>query len=1297
MQTRGREIFTTIRTEGAILPSDLLQRIAEGDGSIEGLEPHSYHLAEGERLNEAINRSWNRLLGAWESFKKGIDLLPDNETGTTLTRERWLLILFQELGYGRLLTAKGIEINGKHYPISHIWQHTPIHLVGYNIDLDRRTSGVAGAARMSPHSLVQELLNRSDSYLWGIVSNGLVLRILRDNVNLTRQSYVEFDLQAMMDGQVYSDFVLLWLLCHQSRVEAERPEDCWLEKWSKSAKEFGTRALDQLRSGVEQAIACLGQGFISELTNNKLRDKLLSGSLSANDYYRQLLRMVYRLIFLFVAEDRNLLLDPKADQVAKERYNQFYSISRLRKLSEKRIGTQHTDLYQGLLLVMKKLNTGCPELALPALGSFLWSDEAVPDLADCNIKNHDLLDAIRSIAFITDGGIRRSVDYKNLGSEELGSIYESLLELHPVFNVEQATFELATAGGNERKTTGSYYTPTSLINCLLDSALEPVLNEAVKQVDPERAILNLKVCDPACGSGHFLIASAHRIAKRLATIRTGDDEPSPNEQRKALREVIGRCIYGVDINDMAVELCKISLWMEALEPGKPLSFLDHHIQCGNSLLGATPELLVAGIPDDAFNPIEGDEKRAAQEYKKRNKIEKKNGQIGILFGQHGTSLLEFSDEASSVNRINTIEELSLLDVNEKEKIYVDYLESESYKRYKLLADAWCAAFVWRKTQQNEVITENVYRAIEHDTMNLPLWLSEGINKLSSQYQFFHWFLAFPDVFTINNKDYSTNKGWSGGFDVVIGNPPWERIKIQEKEWFASKVPEISKVSKASVRKKMINDLKQSNSLLYNAFIEDKRKSEGESHFIRNSNRYPFCGVGDLNTYALFAELFRQLLSPSGYAGIIVPDTIATNATTAQFFNDLVQKHSLISLYGFKNERFLFTGIEHTVTFALITFGGSNVKSEKMEFCWLAWTIEEMHDSNRRVILSPDDFKLFNPNTLTCPVFRSNRDARITKEIQLNFPILINETNGMNPWCVSFNSMFHMTNDSDFFRTKEELTTEGYIMEGNIFFKDGIKFLPLYESKMIHQYNHRFGSYETRNNERGFATLPDTPLEQYQNPLYFPQPYYWVAEEEVINRLKEKWDKEWSIVFRNNARNTDIRTGIFTIIPKSGVGNSLPQIILKKDKINLATCLLANLNSLIFDFVLRQKLGGANVNFFIVKQLPVIPPEKYSSYEINFISRRVIELVYTAWDLQSFGNDMGYRGSPFKWEEERRFLLRCELDAMYFHLYGIKDEDVDYILDSFHIIKKKDEQNYGYYRTKKTIMELIHAISQKQIQ
>jgi len=776
-RSRGSASFQTIRVEGAILPPGLLRRVADGDKSLGGLDPAEYHLVGNEKLNEATNRSWNRLLGAWSAFRAGAGKLPDSDPKTSHTRERWLLPLFQELGYGRLTTARAIELDGKSFAVSHLWAKTPIHLIGCGVDLDVRSEGVAGAARMTPHGLVQELTNRSDDYLWGFVSNGLRLRILRDNSSLTRQAYVEFDLEVMMEGEAYSDFVLLWLLCHQSRVEGDKPEECWLEKWSKAAHEQGTRALDQLRDGVTAAVSSLGTGFISHPANRELRERLRAGALDKQDFYRELLRLVYRMLFIFVAEDRELLFAPDVDRESKGRYTNYYSTQRLRRLAGRRRGGKHPDLFYALRLVMQKLGSdeGCPGLGLPALGGFLFSATTTSDVEECEIANHHLLEAIRALAFTLDGAVLRPVDYRNLGSEELGSVYESLLELHPELNLDAGVFNLRTAAGNERKTTGSYYTPTWLIQVLLDSALDPVLDEAVKKPNPEEALLALKVCDPACGSGHFLIAAAHRIAKRLAAVRTGDEEPSPDATRHALREVIARCIYGVDINPMSVELCKVALWMEAIDPGKSLSFLDHHIQCGNSLIGATPRLLGEGIPDAAFDPVEGDDKAVCSEYRGRNRDFRKNRQES-LFDEALQPWERQENLSAAMLGIDSEADGSIAAEHRKQEQYERLVHSADYEYGRRLADTWCAAFLWKKTREFDYpITEEVYDRIERAPDSVPDWLHNEVRRLSNSYQFFHWHMAFPDVFRVpSNEEPPENEqaGWSGGFDCVLGNPPY---------------------------------------------------------------------------------------------------------------------------------------------------------------------------------------------------------------------------------------------------------------------------------------------------------------------------------------------------------------------------------------------------------------------------------------------------------------------------------------------------------------------------------------------
>ncbi len=695
MQTSHRRLFTTVRTEGALLPADLLGRIVEGDPGLKGLTPEDHHLLPGERINEATNRAWNRAVGAWAAFQAARAQWSPVEPGTSDTRERWLLPLFGELGYGRLTAARAIEVQGKSYPVSHVWGHVPIHLVGAGIDLDKRTAGVAGAARTSPHGLVQELLTNADEYLWGFLSNGLRLCILRDSVRLSRPAYVEFDLEAMMAGEVYADFVLLWLLCHESRVEAERPADCWLERWVQVAREQGTRVREDLRVGVQRAIEALGRGFLAHPANGTLRERLRRGELDAQAYYHELLRLVYRLLFLFVAEDRDVLLDPTATPEAKQRYADFYSTRRLRHLASRQRGSRHGDLYAMLRLVLTALGDdhGLPGLARPPLGSMLFAagmESATPSLDACALANQDLLDAIRALAFTVDGGARRPVDYRNSGPEELGSVYEALLELRSTIGVDSGQFALETVRGNERKTTGSYYTPESLAAELVKSAVEPVLQAAVARGDAERAILNLKICDPAAGSGHFLLTAARRLAKRLAQARTGDAEPAPAALRTALRDVISHCIYAVDVNPMAVELCKVSLWMEAVEPGKPLTFLDHHIKCGNSLIGATRDLLEDGVPGEAFNPVTGDDKTVARELKRRNKKERDQSTLSFP-----AEVPRLGNLAADYRRLTAMPEDTPGQIHSKQREYERLAVQLGYEHSgRLHADAWCAAFFW---------------------------------------------------------------------------------------------------------------------------------------------------------------------------------------------------------------------------------------------------------------------------------------------------------------------------------------------------------------------------------------------------------------------------------------------------------------------------------------------------------------------------------------------------------------------------------------------------------------------------
>lgn len=1270
---------SAITTSGGLLPSDLLARLAADPQALSGTRPEDYHLPSGRRLRDAISRAWSELLGQWTEFRDRLDRLPEGERATTITRETWLLPLLTELGFGRLAPARGgLSADGTSYPISHAWGPVPIHLLGADIELDRSAPGVAGAARSSPHALIQDFLNRSDDHLWAIVSNGLVLRLLRDHTSLTRPAYVEFDLQAIFESQSFADFAVLWLLCHQSRFEADRPEDCWLERWAADARQMGVRALADLRDGFEAAIRALGSGFVAHPGNSDLRRRLHDGDLRASDYHHQVLRLVYRLVFLLVAEDRNLLL-PEPDSAEAARYRAYYSMSRIRDVAEHGRSSQHGDLWESLRPVFVALGTsGSPALGLPALGSFLWSGTACIDLDSACLSNGPLLEAVTALAFTQRDKARQRVDFAHLGPEELGGVYESLLELQPQIDLDTSTFALVVAAGHERKTTGSYYTPTPLVSELLDSALEPVLDEAAAQSSPEAALLGVTVLDPACGSGHFLIAAAERIARRLASVRTGEPAPAPSAIGHALRDVVSHCVYGIDANAMAIELAKVNLWLAAMEPGKPLSFLDHHLAHGNALLGTTPSLAAEPIPDDAYKPLTDDDKTTADTWRKVNAQEAKEKRAGVSQLALGSPIEQLV--TSLADRFSLIEKMpddTPEAVGAKATAYASLSDSADLIRARLAADAWCAPFFLAKTPGSCRITSSTVAALAEGTVPDPAVLN-AINVVRDRHGLLHWHLAFPDVFRR-----------AGGFSVVIGNPPWEKVKLSEKEYFAGRYPEIANATGAK-RKALVARLQAEDPTLWDDYRSALRSAEAESVFLRTSRRYPLCGRGDVNTYTVFAETMRDGLTPTGRLGVVVPTGIATDDTTKAFFADCVTNRRLVSLFDFENRLGIFPDVDSRMKFCLFTLSGTAGGADAATFAFFAHRTSDLSDEERRFTLTPEDLELLNPNTRTAPVFRSRTDAELTKRTYRRVPVLVREANSEgNPWAIEFSTMFHMTNDSHLFRTANDLESTGAELDGNVWRKGAENWLPLYEAKMCGFFDHR--AADVVENERVLLrkgqpdSLSDSDHADFER---LAQPRYWVSEEALPEGIR---DRSWMIAYRNVTSPTNERSMIPTSIPVCGVGHSLPLI---QSSARSAALLPALLSSYSFDYFVRQKLGGTNLTFFIVKQLPVPPPSTFdepapwspAETVAAWMTSRVVELTYTATDMSGFAADLGYHGPPFRWDPERRRHLRSELDAACFHLYGLDRPEVEYVMETFPIVRRKDEATHGEYVTKRLILE-----------
>lgn len=1468
-RTTSQLAYQAIRIEGGLIPADELTRLTtlQAPDKTEQTESH-YGVPKGLKLRDEIARFWRIAQNLWADLQP-LRLRQDLNAHDVTVREFLVPLLRDVLGFTDIAPGASVAASGHTYNIGHAARagRLPVIVAAHNQGLDDATDRFGElnpesnrVRRRSPFMLAQEALNASDHSLWALVSNGLTLRILRDNPSLTRPAHVEVDLEALFSEELYADFTAFWLLAHASRFgkfDAE-PSDCPWERWRDAGQEAGVRARDRLRDGVAEALRALGTGFLRHPANSALRAALQGQNgatpLPRHAFFEQLLSLVYRFIFLATVEDRidsatgqSLVFAPGTSDAIRRRYMAGYSLTALRDRAARRSAHDtHHDQWQALAITFDGLAVGQPALGLPALGG-LFDTTQCPHLASAQIENRWLLTAVFHLGYFRERTGLTRVNYRDMGPEELGSVYESLLELVPDLQglSQPASARLAFVGdddndasnkGNTRKLTGSYYTPDSLVQELIKSALEPVIADTVR-AHPERpveSLLQLTICDPACGSGHFLLAAARRLADEVARLRAPGGAATQADYRHALRDVVSRCIFGVDKNPMAIALAKTALWLEAYTPDLPLSFIDHHLQCGDALLGVLdPKVLDNGIPEEAFTVLSGDDKATASELKRQNKADLQSWRAiaaGDLFTSTGL--------AAHADEVEHLGDDSIAGIAAKRAAWTKTSQKAQQSVLARLADTYVAAFLAPK--------------LPADAPRIPLsgylWglftgqedkpeIEEAARAVCATHGVFHWWLAFPQVAA------------KGGFSVMLGNPPWERIKLQEEEFFASRSPLVAMAKNKAQRGQRIEllrdglllhklhpDVEAAEGLfppnraemqLYDEFISARRGAEAASLFAHSSGRYTLTGVGDVNTYALFAESYLQLTAPGGRAGFIVPTGIATDDTTKAYFEYLAVEGHLRSLLCLENEEFVFPSVHHSFRFALLTLSGSK-SSSPSELVFFARQPEQIHDPRRRFSLSGPEFHLLNPNTRTCPIFRSKHDAVLTKKLFRSSAVLIADGRGDgNPWAISFQRMFDMSMDSGLFRDSPTGPGEG-------------SQLPLFEAKMLHQFDHRWATYVDAPERPDGLDTEDGTDTQKAAPEFTVRPRYWVDERQVLARIariparlanawlatheaahggalkpektfqvalagwvagelfrraagapdphagwsdkaasaafhaatKEmdssfptlsqslrdigltgkkvlpefmrwakndadlppsetelsevlQWQRQfgdrasslvasqalleradewmdrrsprWLMGWRDICRSTDYRTLIASVLPRAAVNDKFLLMTPSAPAPKVAA-LLGCLNSLTCDYIARQKVGGTALKYFTMKQLAVLPPDRYTEQDLGFIVPRVLELTYTATDLGNWASDLGYTGAPFVWDADRRARVRAELDAYYARLYGLDRDDLRFILDpqdvagegypseTFRVMKANERRAFGEYRTRRLVLE-----------
>ena len=1222
----------------------------------------------------------------------------------------------------------------------------------FGLSLDARDRDTGRQSR-TPHGQILRYLSTADiesesRIRWGFLTNGGLWRLYDYRARPRATGYFEADIGEMLGSGGEDGLRLFYLLFRRDSFTPQQgATTSFLEAALAQGRRYEEKVAQDLSSVVfERVFPKLAQALADATGEDLSRVRHAA------------LILLYRLLFVLYAEDRGLL--PVNDL----RYEDYGLRKPVRDHVAHRMqgggvfSASASSYYDHLMTLFRQIDEGDESIGLPPYNGGLFASEAAPLLRTARLTDKIVGDIIYDLSHTETEGARHFVNYRDMSVQQLGSIYERLLEREPVRDDNGGI--VVRPNSYARKDSGSFFTPQELVDLIVDRTLKPLAEERLKAfedrskelrsdhrpiaerhaellaLDPAEAVLDLKVLDPAMGSGHFLVTAVDFLSdyiaevaeyapavpewldgeyysplvERVATIRrdilqraqASDwvmDEAQLTDQSIIRRMVLKRCIYGVDKNPLTVELAKVSLWLHSFTVGAPLSFLDHHLRCGDSLVGL--------------------------------RVPEATADLNRLGGLFASSAIAGAEAATSgMQRIEEMSDADVAEVRESAELFRGVEDATADLRG--LLDFLCGLRWLTSDMRGKVRTARETPLVEtlgsrpNEAYSL---LSQGpdavgdgetggddtswsgfkelwsdARSVADREGFLHWEAAFPGVWQRWQEEQPV-----GGFDAVIGNPPWDRIKLQEVEWFSTRSPELALAPTAAARKTGIQQLRDKGAPLADEFDAAKERADKLGELIRASGNYPLLGGGDINLYSLFVERAMGLIKPDGFVGLLTPSGIYADKTAANFFKSVSTSGRVAGLFDFENRKIFFNRTSSpTCTrfkFCALIFGGAKRRFQETECAFFLHDTETISDPNRCFPLVPGDFALVNPNTATAPIFRTKRDAEITRRIYERHPVLVDRSQGeeRKAWPVRYVRMFDMTNDSHLFRTAVQLDSAGfYPVQGNCWKRGEEMYLPLYEGKMVQAFDHRAASVVVNEANLNRPAQPhDATLEEHSDTGWLPSPQFWVPS----NSCDWPDQLEWTIAIKHVTAPTNIRTVIVALAPYAGFGNSAPLFMPSRQFEGMASqadvvdchLLAANLNAFALDFVARQKVQGQNLNLFLLEQLPVITPHDYNRKFGNMTAKEIVQehvlrLTYTANDMAPFARDLGYDGPPFIWDGEERRHLRARLDALYFHLYGLSREDAGYVLDTFPIVQRQDEAAFGSYRTRDLILAYMNAFA-----
>ena len=1194
---------------------------------------------------------------------------------------------------------------------------------------------------------------------WGILTNGTKWRLYWAGARSVSEEFLEVDLGRVLALDGGGDL-----------FASDTDRDHWLRvfvvMFSRKAfikdgaddRSFHERARAAAAFYEERVAASLSK-LVFEQVFPSLATAIASGAPQAplQDVREAALVLLYRLLFLLYAEDRDLL------PVTDKRYDD-YALRPLRIDVGKRVtdgdalSSSASRIWGHISDLSRIIDKGDASVGIPPYNGGLFAGDGASLLESVRIPDSVMAPALDALSYERSTGERRYINYRDLSVQQLGSIYERLLEFEIVRD-DSATL-VVRPNLFARKNSGSYYTPDELVGLILDETLEPLINERLdafrsalgklnaedtedfqrrelRDADPANAILSLRVCDPAMGSGHFLVSLVDTLADHVldamaeaaslgaelaytspladkiedirATILKNAkaanwtiDEAQLDDRHIVRRMVLKRCVYGVDKNPMAVELAKVALWLHTFTVGAPLSFIDHHLRVGDSLFG----LWV------------------------RDAIDKASALGGELLWNEALRNAQRSAEA-----MKTIEALTDVEIAEAHRSAAMYQDVELMTGELDGFVSFVHALDWLNLSRAQ---SALVRLWLDGRFGDPIPIARGkktpeagkarqaevegfteiwarARALIEEERFLNWQISFPGVW-----DNWSSKDREGGFDAVVGNPPWDRIKLQQVEWFAARRPDIALAPRASDRTRMIAKLRTDGDPIWDDFTHAERRAADTARSARRSGHYPLLSAGDTNLNSLFVERAHALVKPGGLVGLLIPSGIASDQSSSAFFRKVTGSKQVHRIIDFLNRRYdgslFFPDVYYRFKFCAYVAGGAERTFDGASYGFFIRDLAEIGDPDRVFPVTAEEIGRINPNSGTAPIFRSRRDKEITSAIYARLPVLVNRALGQGDavWPLRYATMFHMANDSGLFRTRPELETDegAWSIGGNRFQSADGEWVPLYEGKMVQAFDHRaadvvLAAANVFRSGQG-ANLTD---EDHCNPARQPTPRYWVKSADI------GWDAptDWCLALKDVTSVTNARTTIASIIPRVGAGHTLPVLFPRDSEDGMpyskaGPLVTANLNSVILDYLARQKVHGNHLAWYLLEQLPLIPPAGYgrifgrkSAGEI--ICEAVLELSYTAHDLAPFARDMGHVAAggdvlpPFKWNEYRRLHLRAKLDAIYFILYGVFDptnaaqsrDDIHYIYSTFPIIEREETARWGRHQSRDLCFAWLNAL------